>query len=86
MRKLLAVAVLAMLSGCTTGAKPAAAYDPQWCELSEFIMQDGTHIYIYTSPQGNIVVARDKDGHMVATANGKHVDLALEDVIEKITK
>lgn len=83
--KILAAIVLALsLVGCTSGAKPVATYDPAWCEVSEIVMEDGTHLYVYTSPQGNIIIARDVDGKMVGVGTGDHLDLALENIIKKL--
>ena len=86
MKKLIAVAVLAIaLVGCAPGAKPSANYDPAWCELSEFATKDGTTIWIYTSPQGNLVVARNKDGKIVAAASGRYVTSAVDDVLQALS-
>ena len=85
MKRFLAFAVLA-LAGCATGQKPVATYSPEWCELSEFHGTDGTTLYVYTSPQGNVVVARDKDGHLVATASGRQVSASIEEAVKAIEK
>ncbi|MCE9582886.1 MAG: hypothetical protein K8T20_10360 [Planctomycetes bacterium] len=75
---------VALLAGCSTATKPAADFDPSWCEVSELHAADGTVLWIYTSPQGNLIVARGADGRLVATGSGREVTTCIEDATKAL--
>lgn len=84
MKRIIAVAVLA-LAGCAAPVeKKGTVLQVEWCQPVMHVDQDGNRYLLYTSPQGNIVAVVTKDGGCAVGGTGKHVELALEAVAEKL--
>lgn len=88
MKKFLASVLTSLaLVGCASTAKaPVETYASVWCELAVYALPDGVKVYLYTSPQGNLMIVRGPDGRMIGCATGRHVDTAVDNVLELLKK
>lgn len=82
MKSLLAIVLGIVLAGCAATTPPTTTYRTTWCNLDEIRAADGVTLYVYSSPQGNIVIARDAQGHMCGVASGRQIDTAIAECLK----
>lgn len=85
MKRVIAVAVLAMLAGCAAPVeRNGEAWRSEWCQPVMTKDAEGNMWLVVTGSKGNVVGVVTKEGNCAVGGSGLHLDLATRAMVLKM--